>query len=86
MAKESLKSNPKMLFKYGPSLFKRMFFGRIDVLKGEGIKVPEDHGRLVFIGDCTQDLAAEHVGTFVPGCPPDPEAILDALAHAGAME
>ena len=86
MAKESLKSNPKMMFKYGPSLFRKMFFGRIDVLKGEGIKVPQDHGKLVFIGDCTQDLAAEHVGTFVPGCPPDPEAILDALAHAGAME
>jgi len=86
MAKESVKSDPKMMFKYGPSLFRRMFFGRIDVFKGEGAKVPADHGKLVFIGDCTADLAKEHVGTFVPGCPPDPEAILDALAHAGAME
>jgi Ni,Fe-hydrogenase III small subunit len=40
----------------------------------------------VFIGDCTADLAAEHAGRFVPGCPPDPEDILEALAKAGALE
>jgi hypothetical protein len=86
IAKESLKTNPRLMLKYGPSLFRRMFFGRIDVLKGEQSKVPQDHGALVFIGDCTADLAAEHAGRFVPGCPPDPEDILEALAKAGALE
>jgi len=29
-------------------------------------------------------LAAKHAGFFVRGCPPDPQAILNALAGAGA--
>jgi len=48
--------------------------------------VLENHGRLVFIGDCTADLADGYDGTFVPGCPPEPDDILDALAKAGALE
>jgi uncharacterized protein (DUF362 family) len=85
-AKESVKSNPLKLLKYGPSIIRQAMFGRVDVLKGEQSVVPQDHGRLVFIGDCTADLADGYDGTFVPGCPPDPDDILNALAKAGALE
>jgi uncharacterized protein (DUF362 family) len=83
-AKESLFSKPGVMFRYGPRILQRSLFGRIDVLKGEQSKIPEDHETLVFLGDCTADLAAKHPGVFVRGCPPDPKAILDALAGAGA--
>jgi uncharacterized protein (DUF362 family) len=86
IAKESLRSNPRIICRYGPRILKRVLLGRIDVLKGEQSKVPEDHGALVFFGDCTAELASGYRGAFVPGCPPDPEALLDAMAHAGAME
>lgn len=86
IAKGSLRSNPRKMLRYAPSILARAMFGTVDVLKGEQSHVPDDHGALVFIGDCTADLAAEHAGTFVPGCPPDPDAILDALARAGALE
>jgi uncharacterized protein (DUF362 family) len=86
IAKEWLRSNPRVILRYGPRILRRTLLGRIDVLKGEQSKVPDDHGALVFFGDCTADLAAGHAGTFVPGCPPDPKAVLDALAGAGAME
>jgi uncharacterized protein (DUF362 family) len=85
-AKESVKSNPLKLMKYGPSIIRQAMFGRVDVLKGEQSVVPKDHGRLVFIGDCTAELAEGYEGTFVPGCPPDPDEILEALANAGALE
>lgn len=86
IAKESLRSNPSKLLKYGPSIVRQALFGRTDVFKGEQSIVPENHGRLVFIGDCTADLADGYDGTFVPGCPPDPDEILNALANAGALE
>jgi uncharacterized protein (DUF362 family) len=85
-AKESVKSNPLKLMKYGPGIIRQAMFGRVDVLKGEQSVVPKDHGRLVFIGDCTAELAEGYEGTFVPGCPPDPDEILEALANAGALE
>ncbi|MEX0749305.1 MAG: hypothetical protein WD359_00715, partial [Dehalococcoidia bacterium] len=85
-AKESVKSNPLKLMKYGPGIIRQAMFGRVDVLKGEQSVVPQDHGRLVFIGDCTAELAESYEGTFVPGCPPDPDEILNALANAGALE
>lgn len=86
IAKESMTHNPLKALRYGPPLVRRALFGKIDVLKGEESVVPADHGSLVFIGDCTQELSEDYKGTFVPGCPPDPDAILDALAHAGALE
>jgi hypothetical protein len=86
IAKESLKSKPGTMLKYGPRILMKSVFGRIDVFKGEQCEVPDDHGRLVFIGDCTQELADHHDGVFVPGCPPDPDEILEAMARAGALE
>lgn len=86
IAKEALKSKPSTMLRFGPAIARRILFGRVDLLKGEQSKVPEDHGALVFVGDCTADLANEHGGIFVGGCPPDPDEILDALARAGALE
>jgi hypothetical protein len=86
LAKESMKASPSRLLRYGPSIVRQALFGRTDVLKGEQSVVPENHGRLVFIGDCTADLADGYDGTFVPGCPPDPDDIIRALAHAGVLE
>jgi hypothetical protein len=74
------------MLRYGPGIVRQALFGRIDVLKGEQSIVPPGHGRLVFIGDCTAELAEGYEGTFVPGCPPDPDEILNALANAGALE
>jgi uncharacterized protein (DUF362 family) len=84
MVKEALRSKPGIMFRYGPRILPRILFGRIDLLKGEQSRVPEDHGTLVFLGDCTAELAAAHAGLFVRGCPPDPRTILDALAGASA--
>jgi uncharacterized protein (DUF362 family) len=86
IAKEALRSKPRKIMRYGPSILMKAMFGGIDVLKGEQSKVPDDHRRLVFVGDCTAELAQSHEGVFVPGCPPDPDEILDALARAGALE
>ncbi len=85
-AKEMMMSSPRAMLKYGPGLASKILLGHVDVMKGEQSHVPDDHGKLIFMGDCAADLMPEYDGTFVPGCPPDPEAILDALAHAGAME
>jgi uncharacterized protein (DUF362 family) len=85
-AKEAVRSKPVTMVRYGIPIIRKALAGRIDVVKGEQSRIPDDHGAMVFLGDCTAELAAENPGVFVPGCPPDPDAILDALARAGELE
>lgn len=45
--------------------------GRIDIIRGRHMKVPEGHGKIVCLGDCTQDVAkSARASTWIPGCPP----------------
>jgi uncharacterized protein (DUF362 family) len=66
-----------------PSLFPKVFWKgvikRVDFLIGKGCKVPKDHGEVVCIGKCTQEIAKERKFRFVSGCPPRTDEILRAL-------
>ena len=68
IAKESLRSDPRILA-LRPADPEAGALGRIDVLKGDNPRFPTTHGKLVFIGDCTADLAAEHAGGVYCGMP-----------------
>ena len=42
-------------------------------------EVPEEPGRILCIGNCCEKVARENDAYFVPGCPPKPEDILEAV-------
>jgi len=68
--------NPKYWFTFLPKLARLMLFDRIDLLRGRDAKIPEGHGKLLLVGDCTERLAQEYGVAHVPGCVPRPEAVI----------
>ncbi len=53
---------------------------RVDILSGKS-KVPENHGKLICIGNCTRHFAEKEGIPWVPGCPPKAGDILAALKN-----
>jgi hypothetical protein len=53
-----------------------MLFERIDLLRGRDARIPEGHGHLLMVGDCTERLAAEYGVPHVPGCVPKPADVI----------
>jgi uncharacterized protein (DUF362 family) len=68
--------HPKYWFTFFPKLAYLMLFDRVDLLRGREAKVPEGHGRLLLVGDCTRRLAQEYGVDYVKGCVPRPEDVI----------
>ncbi|HEY3175072.1 MAG TPA: DUF362 domain-containing protein [Candidatus Polarisedimenticolia bacterium] len=68
--------NPKYWFTFLPKLAYLMMFDRVDLIRGREAKVPDNHGRLLLVGDCTQRLASEYGVDYVKGCVPRPEDVI----------
>lgn len=54
-------------------------FGRLDFIAGTDTPIPPDHGKLIFVGDCTAKLAKKYGVDYIKGCPPQPEDVLKAI-------
>jgi hypothetical protein len=48
---------------------------RTDIVLGRNAALPQDHGRVVCMGDCAAKFAEEGRFRLIPGCPPDPADI-----------
>lgn len=54
-------------------------FGRLDFIAGTETPVPPDHGKLIFVGNCSAKLAKKYGADYIHGCPPKPEDVLKAI-------
>lgn len=72
---------PKYWFTFFPKFLYFVTFKRFHLLRGKKAKVPKDPGRILCIGNCSQDVADEIKAYFVPGCPPRPEDILKTISQ-----
>jgi len=63
----------------GLKIFRRCILGRVDFLLGKKCFIPEEHGKIICLGNCSKDFAKENNFTWVKGCPPTPENIINAL-------
>jgi len=52
-----------------------------DLVIGGEVKNENLAKRVLCIGDCTREFAAQHGYCFVPGCPPKVEDVLNAFSH-----
>jgi uncharacterized protein (DUF362 family) len=72
---------PKYWIPFFPKFLKFVLFRRFHLLRGKGARIPEEPGRVLCLGDCCRDVAAERGADFVPGCPPKPEDIIKTVAR-----
>ncbi len=74
--------NPRYWFRFFPKFASLVLFKRLDMIRGRDARVPEGHGRLLLLGDCTRQLAEEYGVDYVKGCVPRPE---DVVRHVIRM-
>ena len=60
--------------KYDVKLLKR-----IDIIQGLHPKIPEGHGRIICLGNCTKEIAKEKGFLHIKGCPPKSKDIIEVL-------
>ena len=63
----------------GLKIFRWCVLGRTDFLLGRECYIPKNHGKIICLGNCSKDFAKKHKLTWVKGCPPGPEDIINAL-------
>ncbi|HZI95018.1 MAG TPA: DUF362 domain-containing protein [Patescibacteria group bacterium] len=73
--------NPKYWFTFLPKIAYLMMFDRVDLIRGREAKIPEKHGRLLLVGDCTQRLAEEYGVDYAKGCVPRPEEVIRRIVE-----
>jgi uncharacterized protein (DUF362 family) len=71
--------SPRYWFTFFPKFARFVLLGRFHLLRGKKAEVPQEPGRILCIGDCSEKVARENDAYFVPGCPPKPEDILEAV-------
>ncbi len=68
-----------------PGTWLKLFFNGVlretDLVIGGEVKDEKLAKRVLCIGDCTREFAAQHGYCFVPGCPPKVEEVLNAFSH-----
>jgi hypothetical protein len=79
LAVKSSIRNPKYWLTFIPKFAYLAVFKRIDIIQGFHAEIPDEHGRIICLGDCTKKIAEENGFVYVKGCPPKTEDILEAL-------
>ncbi len=72
-------TTPKYWFTFFPKFAFLVLFKRLDLLRGKGAEIPPDAGRILCIGDCSDQIADREGVYHVPGCPPKPKDIIEAI-------
>ena len=71
--------NPKYWLTFIPKFVYLAMFKRIDIIQGVHAEIPDEHGKIICLGDCTKEIANENNLIHVRGCPPNSKDILEAL-------
>lgn len=57
------------------------FLKRVDFFLGRKIDIPNNHGKLICVGNCSLDFAQEHNIPCVKGCPPEFKDLIDVFGN-----
>lgn len=79
LAVKSAIRSPKYWLTFIPKFTYLALFERIDIIQGFHAQIPDNHGRIICLGDCTKEIAKGNGFMHVKGCPPKSKDILEAL-------
>lgn len=79
LAVKSAMHSPKYWLTFIPKFAYYALFKRIDVIQGMHAKIPDEHGTVICLGDCTKKIAEKDNLMHIGGCPPNQKEILEAL-------
>ncbi|RZN40561.1 MAG: DUF362 domain-containing protein [Methanophagales archaeon ANME-1-THS] len=82
LAVKSALRDPKYWLTFLPKFAYLALFKRIDIIQGFHAHIPDKHGRIICLGDCTKELAKKNNSRYVKGCPPTSEEIIAALMRS----
>lgn len=73
--------NPRYWFTFMPKFIGHSVLGRLDYIRGVGAEPPDDHGAVLWVCDCSRQFISNNGTVVVPGCPPRPEDVLEAITR-----
>ena len=79
IALSAIKKNPHKYSRQFLLLTYLVLFKGLDVIVGLKGEIPEEHKEVLCVGNCTKKLASKNGYHFIPGCPPNPDNIIQAL-------
>lgn len=79
LAVKSAIHSPKYWLTFIPKFTYYALFKRIDIIQGLHAKIPDEHGTVICLGDCTKKIAEKDNLMHIGGCPPNQKEILEAL-------
>jgi len=71
--------NPRYWTTKIPKLAYYALLGRLHIVQGKNACIPPLKGRVICFGDCTRELSRKGGYTWIPGCPPKKEEVLEKL-------
>lgn len=82
LAVKSALRNPRYWLTFIPKFAYLALFKRIDIIQGFHAHIPDKHGRIICLGDCTKEVAKRNNSRYIKGCPPTSEEIIEALMRS----
>lgn len=87
IARKIARRNPKYWVFFVKFAYYKLF-KRLDIVRGKGCKLPESvkGQKIIVSGECARDILQNREESqeniiFIPGCPPDPMAIIKAIIN-----
>lgn len=86
LAVKSSVRSPRYWFRFLPKFMYYAVFKRIDIIHGKHAKIPDSHGKVICLGDCTREIATKNNLLHIKGCPPDYKDIIETFIKGNAEQ
>jgi uncharacterized protein (DUF362 family) len=72
--------NPRYWPTFMPKFLGHVLFGRLDYVRGPNPPIPDEHGAVLWLCDCSKQYISNNGTVAVHGCPPKTEDVIRAIS------